>query len=43
VDAWTILAVIAAFVVLVLCAPAAFVRGWSWRARIAAWRTRREP
>jgi hypothetical protein len=41
VDPWTILAVIAAFVVLIVFAPGAFVRGWSWRARIADWKARR--
>jgi len=40
VDVWTILAVIVAFAVLIVMGPAAFLRRWSWRARIAAWRGR---
>jgi hypothetical protein len=38
----TVLLVIVAIVVLVVCAPAAFVRGWSWRARIQEWKARRQ-
>ena len=40
-DAWTILAVIAAIVVLVTLGPSAILRRFSWRALIADWRARR--
>jgi hypothetical protein len=41
VDAWTILAVVAAIVVLVALGPSVLLRRFSWRALIAGWRSRR--
>jgi hypothetical protein len=41
VDAWTILAVVVAIVVLLALGPSVFVRRFSWRALIADWRSRR--
>jgi hypothetical protein len=41
VDAWTLLAVIAAIVVLVALGPSVVLRRFSWRALIADWRARR--
>jgi hypothetical protein len=41
VDAWTIVALVAAFAVLVALGPGAFLRRFSWRAKIAKWRARR--
>jgi hypothetical protein len=40
-DVWTLLAVIAAFAVLIVLGPKAMLRNWSWRARIDSWRGRR--
>ena len=40
-DAWTILAVIAAIVVLVGLGPSVVLRRFSWRALYASWQARR--
>jgi hypothetical protein len=41
VDAVTLLAVVAALVVLIGLGPSVFLRRFSWRATIAGWRDRR--
>jgi hypothetical protein len=40
-DAWTVLAVVVAIVVLVALGPSIVLRRFSWRALIAGWRSRR--
>jgi len=41
VDVWTILALVVAFAVVIALAPGAFLRRFSWRAKISEWRARR--
>jgi hypothetical protein len=41
VDVWSWIAFVAAVIIFVTLGPNVFVRGWSWRARIAALRERK--
>jgi hypothetical protein len=40
-DPWTIFALVVAFAIVVGLGPGAFLRRFSWRAKIAGWRARR--